>query len=410
MDQASPLTNQVATRAIQPERGHLALVRRVAAVFLGLGALVGLGVAMFQILNRQDPATAPSAVEIRDGAVVMGRDAAQLRYLSVQVAEESEALAPPPAPARVTVDESRAAPVFASLAGRVEQVVVQLGQEVRPGARLLAIRSAGLPDLGRDIELARAGLSVKRTAVERVRDLVDLRAVPQKELLLAEQELREAEIALRTAEGKRRSLRIGGGGALDESGLYWVTAPRAGTVVERRALVGMEVGPDRDQALLTVADLDAVMVVADLLESDVTGIQPGQKALVTGAAPGESPAEGTVAYVADVVDPLRRTVAVRVRVPNTDRRLRPNAFAQVTFLPPPISRVVVATEAVVSDGQQPVAFVRIEDGSSHRFERRPVRVGRTRGGKTEILEGLKPGESYVERGALLLLNAIDLGG
>ena len=40
--------------------------------------------------------------------------------------------------------------------------------------------------------------------------------------------------------------------------------------------------------------------------------------------------------------------------------------------------------------------------------RREVRVGRQRDGRVEIAAGLAPGESYVEKGAILLLNAVDL--
>ena len=46
-----------------------------------------------------------------------------------------------PAPGRITVDEGRSVPIFAPLPGRVEVVNVQLGQEVKPGDKLLALRS-----------------------------------------------------------------------------------------------------------------------------------------------------------------------------------------------------------------------------------------------------------------------------
>jgi cobalt-zinc-cadmium efflux system membrane fusion protein len=277
---------------------------------------------------------------------------------------------------------------------------------VKPGDRLVAIRSASLPDLNRDLENARAALRVKTSAADRVRDLVRLRAVAEKDLALAEAERHEAEISVRAAEGKRRSLGLE---KVDGTGLYWITAPRAGTIVERRALVGMEVGPDRSDPLVLIADLREVVVVADLLEADVAGIRAGQPAEVR--AGGDDPLAGTVEYVAALVDPVRRTVAVRVRVPNSDGRLRPNAFAHVTFHPTEgSSHIVVPAEAVVTDGQRSVVFVRVAaPEGGQRFLRRQVRVGRSRDGRSEILEGVQPGESYVAGGALLLLNALDLG-
>jgi hypothetical protein len=52
-----------------------------------------------------------------------------------------------------------------------------------------------------------------------------------------------------------------------------------------------------------------------------------------------------------------------------------------------------------------VVFVSRPDG---RFERTAVRVGRERDGEVEILAGLEPGTPFAARGALLLLNTIDL--
>jgi membrane fusion protein, heavy metal efflux system len=381
---------------------------------VGLAAVVAvLAVAAGVALLLPGGATAPrppSGLTVDKDAVEISQDAPQWRYLELATAAVSAPLPGVPAPARITVDEGRSAPIFAPLPGRVERVSVQLGQEVKPGDRLLALRSSALPELGHEEESARAALAVKTALAERVRDLVQLRAVPEKDLILAEQERRQAELSLKAAEGKRRSLRIDAG---NDSGLYWVTATRRGTVVERKALAGMEVGPDRADPLLSVADLDEVIVVADLLERDAAGVKIGEKAAVTDVALGGQPAEGRVEYIAQMVDPVRRTVAVRVRVPNPKHRLRPNAFAQVSFTQSPAGEdqrlIVVSSDAVVTDDQKSVVFVRrAAPGGKTRLERREVQVGRVREGRTEILSGLHAGDSYVARGALLLLNALDL--
>lgn len=373
--------------------------------------LIGAGLATGLLLQRRVQPMAPAqaaGLRAQEGALVAAANAAELRYVEVATAAAGAPLPPLPAPARVVVAESRATSIVAPLAGRVEQVAVQLGDVVKPGDKVVAIRSASLPELGREIDTTRASLAVKRAAVERIRDLVALHALPEKDLILAEEEQRETEIGLRSAEGKRKSLRLG---AVDSSGLYWLVASRGGTIVERHVLVGMEVGPDHPEPLLAIAGLDEVVVVADILEADAAGVRAGQQATVTATTSDDHPLEGTVEYVAAVVDPLRRTVAVRVKVKNEGHCLRPNAFARVTFHGTGGEpRVLVPAEAVVTDGQNAVVFVRTEAApGQYRFERRTARVGRSRDGKTEVLEGLRPGEIFVARGALLLLNALDLG-
>ncbi|MEO8605198.1 MAG: hypothetical protein ABI629_21700 [bacterium] len=131
----------------------------------------------------------------------------------------------------------------------------------------------------------------------------------------------------------------------------------------------------------------------------------GHSECVTGAA-AEPGIAGTVEYVGEVVDPQRRMVAVRVRVPNGAHALRPNAFVQVAFAPDDHQQVVVPAESVVTDDQQSFVFVR--PAGSNGLERRAVVVGRQHDGKVEIASGLQPGDAYVTKGALLLLNAVDL--
>jgi len=377
----------------------------VACLALGMFVGIGIGVGIGASKRAARPLPVPG-LTVTDSTIQLAQGSPQERYIELEVAKLAPGLAPIPAPARVLVDESRSGPVFAPVAGRVEQVVVHLGQEVKPGDRLVAIRSSSLPELGRESESARASLAVKTALVERLRDLVALRAVPEKDLIVAQQEKHEIELALKAAEGKRRSLHLG---RFDPGGLFWLTAPRKGTVVDRAALVGMEVGPDRTEPLVQIAELDEVIVVADVVGADTEALSAGQSVQVSEVRAGAQPVAGKIEYVADFVDPVRRTIAVRIRVPNPEHHLRPNAFVQVTFatLAPPV--VQVPSEAVVTDDQKAIIFVKTGGPDKQsRLQRREVRIGRSRDGKTEILTGLGAGETFVSRGALLLLNALDI--
>jgi len=380
---------------------------RVAVICLAFGLVAGIGIGISLGASKHAASPPPTrGLTVTDSTIHLAQGSPQERYIELQVASLSPGLSPIPAPARVLVDELRAGPVFAPVAGRVEQVVVHLGQEVKPGDRLVAIRSSSLPELGREAESARASLAVKTALVDRLRDLVALRAVPEKDLIVAQQEKHEIELALKAAEGKRRSLHLG---RLDPGGLFWLTAPRKGTVVERAALMGMEVGPDRTEPLVQVAELDEVIVVADVLGSDTEALHSGQTASVSEVRAGAQPVTGKIEYVADFVDPVRRTIAVRIRVPNPEHHLRPNAFVQVTFATESAPAVQVPSEAVVTDDQKAIVFVKTGGSDKQsRLERREVRIGRARDGKTEILSGLRAGETFVSRGALLLLNALDI--
>ena len=83
----------------------------------------------------------------------------------------------------------------------------------------------------------------------------------------------------------------------------------------------------------------------------------------------------------------------------------------MTFASAGEKRIVVPAEAVVTDDQKSVVFIKREaPGGATRLERREVKMGRVRDEKAEIVSGLEDGETFVSRGALLLLNALDLAG
>jgi RND family efflux transporter MFP subunit len=371
------------------------------AVIAGLLIVGGAGLLLLLRHGEEAPAAAAAPFSVDGEHITIREGAATWSYLDFARAEVQAPVPPAPVPARVAFDESRAAPIVAPLAGRVDAVSVRLGQRVSTGDRLLAVRSPDLVDLTKEVELKRSKEAAKGKAVERLRALVDLHAEPTKKLIDAEQELAQAQLARQAAELKLRSLSV----AQDDAGLYWLLAPRDGVVVERDVLAGQEVGPERAEPLLVVAALDEVIVTADVPEGDVAGLRLGQTAAVLPTGTAEGGLQGRIEYIGEVVDPQRRMVDVRVRVPNPGHVLRPNGFVQVAFAPGERDRVVVPAEAVVTDDQQSFVFVRGDDG---RLERREVALGRQRGGRVEIAGGLAPGETYVTKGAILLLNAVDL--
>jgi cobalt-zinc-cadmium efflux system membrane fusion protein len=186
-----------------------------------------------------------------------------------------------------------------------------------------------------------------------------------------------------------------------------VKAPRAGTVVDLDVFSGQEVTPDRDKPLMRLSDLDEVLVIADLPESDVSDLVVGE-AITINLASNNTTRDGTIEYISEVVDSKRRTVEVRARAKNVDRALRPNAFVEVLVTPDAKALSVrVPDGAVVTQGPKSVVFV--ATGPGH-LAPSVVVTGRRSGGETEIRSGLEEGTRFVSRGALLLLNQVQLSG
>ena len=310
----------------------------------------------------------------------------------------------PPVTARVATIESRTAPSFAPLDGRVSEVAVRIGDMVKQGDRLMLVKSGDLATMQRELAAARLSIRTKEALADRLRMLVESRAASKNDLLVAEGELNEAKLTATAANAKLRSLSVSEAG----ENAFWVLATRSGTVVQLDAAPGKQVGPDKDKPVATVADLEEVLVVGDVPQRDAGSLKAGMSVSIHQPGSGTEPAIGTVESISEMLDAERQTVPIRIRVLNKGHVLRPHQFVEAVFAPGANESVMqVPSEAVVSDGATSVVFVEVQPGVLRRM---PVLLGRQSKEKAEIVSGVTEGQKVVVRGALLLLNAIDIKG
>lgn len=368
-------------------------------VAAAVSALAVIGAAQFK---RADPPTPPRSTTMTVGAadVTLASDAPQYKVLRLGTAKAAVMHYSDLVPARVTIDESRASRVGTPLSGRVTQVHVELGQAVGAGEPLFTVSSPDIAGLRAERDKAAVDLEVTRTQLARTKAMVEARALPAKDELQADQQLRQASLALRLAQSKFASLKV----SSRKDNEFIVVAPRDGTVVEKNVLPAQEVSSDA--VLVSVVDLSQVWVVAELFEADALGIREGTKAKVTSPSLPWLSAETTVERVSSVVDPSRHTIPIRMRLPNDARELKPNVYAQVRFARDPVAgSVELPSTAIVSDGSRTYVYVQSVAG---KFERRAVTAGSARDGVVPVYTGLHEGDTVVEEGAILLDNQIAL--
>lgn len=344
------------------------------------------------LLACQRAPHAPHRSGASDGAVTLSPGSRP--YIQVERA------AAPPAGlqrslfARVSFDERRVAAIGSPVSGRVLAVHVVTGARVRAGDPLVTIRSTDLSAArAQAAETHQSRLLAAETAA-RARTLVAQGAGS-----LAEQQQAEAALALAVEEERRAASALGALGARGSSPDYVLRAPRAGTVVERAVQPGNAITADAGQALVTLADLSTVWVLADVFEQDVSAVRAGDDAVVTVSALEGRSFTGRVAYVGDVVDATTRAARARIELPNPDGALRPGMFAEVGVRSGATAAAFVPTTAVLARRDEFFVFV---PTAAATFVARRVRIGSQAGEHVAILEGLRPGEEVVTRGAILL--------
>ena len=101
----------------------------------------------------------------------------------------------------------------------------------------------------------------------------------------------------------------------------------------------------------------------------------------------------------DVLDPDTRRTKVRIAFQNPDLRLKPNMFANATFLAPKRNLPVIPTNALMLRNETDQVFVEVEPWV---FEARPVEVAFQQGDQAIVTGGLKAGERIVVKDGVLL--------
>ena len=177
-----------------------------------------------------------------------------------------------------------------------------------------------------------------------------------------------------------------------------VYAEVSGTVAALSVREGDYVKPGTQ--IMRLQSYARVWIIASIPEADLSMVGAGQEvSLQFPSAPG-APERGTVDYVYPTIDPRTRTADVRIQVDNPTGALRPGAYADIQFsLGSGEGRLSVPSEALLRDSRGQHVIVALGDG---RFAGRPVQTGVFDGRRTEILAGLKRGESVVVSGQFML--------
>src|ERR1700681_4956846 len=131
------------------------------------------------------------------------------------------------------------------------------------------------------------------------------------------QQLRDLGVDAKTVSEIQQNKSTYGAGGL-------IRSPLAGTVVEKLITPGLllQAGPT---PCFTVADLSTVWVMANIFETDLPFVAPGDTARVL---TGGEPITGRVDYISALVDPTTRAVAVRIVAPNPHELLKRDLYVR----------------------------------------------------------------------------------
>ncbi len=157
--------------------------------------------------------------------------------------------------------------------------------------------------------------------------------------------------------------------------------------------------------LVTINQINPIYVTFSVPEKNLAEIKKYMAAgnlKVEARVPNDSgPAElGELSFLDNAVDMTTGTIKIKGTFANSQRRLWPGQFVNVTLTLTSIPNAVVVPAQAIQTGQEgQYVFVVKPDKTA---ESRPVSIGEALDGETVVLKGVSPGETVVTDGQLNL--------
>jgi macrolide-specific efflux system membrane fusion protein len=366
-------------------------------VLIGLLVVLGAGAAGYFVLRTPAKDEVPRTVAVTRGSV------------------EETVLA------TGTIGASSLVSVGAEVSGRIKALNVALGDNVKAGDVIAEIDSlnqenavkaaeASLANVEAQKTIQEASLAQAKVALQRAEKLS-----PQK--LISDADYQAAQLGVQTAEGQLQAINAQIQQAeinVDTAKLNLdrtkIVAPSDGTVVAVTVEVGQSVNANNaSPTIVKIANLDKMVVKAEISEADVPQVQPGQKVYFTILGDPDTRIDATLR----AIEPAPESIASDASggsssassavyynglfdVDNPRHRLRISMTAQVTIVLNEVENVLTVPASLLTSKARDGSYaLQVWDPQAGKAERRKVQVGLNNKVTAEVTGGLKEGELVV---------------
>ncbi|MBN2064179.1 MAG: efflux RND transporter periplasmic adaptor subunit [Sedimentisphaerales bacterium] len=342
-----------------------------------------------------------SVVSDLPGEISFNPDAIKLMEVATAPAQRREIEYELRLTGRVKYDEQAQSMLTAWTAGRIERLFVDYtGQQVIKGSPMLELYS---PQLNTAVE---EYLQAYRAVTDSGSSEL-VRQSAQANMQLAAAKLEQMGLAHQQIELLPQN---------NQRAVYvTINAPADGIVTQRYQVQGNYVKAGDN--LFSIADLNKLWVVFDVFESDMAKIKLGDEAEFTTPAYAGEVFSGQVSFISPVVDPVSRTIEVRVNYDNSNGELKPDMLVQgqvkVKYGHQSPSRqqpLLIPASSPLMTGKRAIVYVAVPHRERPTYTGREVELGRRWGDYYEVLNGLSEGDQVVVSGNFKIDSSIQLSG
>lgn len=346
---------------------------------------------------------APQAATVPD-TVVVGRGSIERTVLASGVLQANSLVA-----------------VGAEVSGRIEAVHVALGQDVRKGDLIVEIDSLDQENAVKTAQAVLAGIEAQKRSQQATLAMAEAALARSQQLsansLVSRTDLETAQAAVDSALAQIDQLDA----QIAQSVLSVeaaelnlartrIVAPSDGTIVALLVDEGQTVNANSTiPTIVKIADLDTMVIKAEISEADVVRVSAGQRVYFTILGEPDVKIDATLREVEPAPTSISSDTASTESavyynglfdVPNPDHKLRISMTAQVTIVLDEVDDALVLASGLVSrKDPQGNVMVSVYDPETETISPRRVEVGLNNNVMAEIRSGLSEGEQVVSAGS-----------
>ena len=312
--------------------------------------------------------------------------------------------------------------VGAEVSGRIEAIHVTLGQNVKKGDLIAEIDSLDQENAVKSAQAALAGIEAQKRNQEAVLVKAEAALKRSQQLsagsLVSQTDLETAQAAVEQAKAQIDQLSA----QIDQAELTvdsaklnlartQIVAPSDGTVVALVVEEGQTLNANSSTPTIAkIANLDTMVIKAEISEADVVKVKAGQKVYFTILGEPDNRIEATLREIEPAPTSINSDTtsdssssAIYYNglfdVPNADHRLRISMTAEVTIVLADAKDVLILPSSLVArKGPDGAAMVMAYDPKTEEPQPRRVEVGLNNNITAQVVSGLEEGEEVVSGG------------
>lgn len=277
----------------------------------------------------------------------------------------------------------------AEMMGRVEKIHVSEGQKITSGQQLISIDASVVEN---NIKQIKAQLDLAVEVYDRQKRLWDMNIGTEVNYL-------QAKATKETLEAQLATLN-------SQLSMSKVKAPFSGVVDNIPARLGEVAAPG--QPLIRIVNPDQLYIAADVSESFLGKFEKGQQVEVFFPALNQR-LLSTVKSVGQTIKAQNRTFEMEINLPKLNFPAQPNQVVVLNLVDyQNDSAITVPTQIIEGDSDGNYVFIVSTTNDAKKVSKRHLKTGLSYQQKTEVSEGLKPGETIVINGHRDLTDGLEV--